>query len=393
MKKFFLAVTVLMAVAFIAGPSYALIGVEDPVQGNAFRVPFIVGLAGGVDTAVIYQETSGNTALFGTALPANPQRGVLSWIIWTQASVHVGDGTRIFTRGDVDAMSLRDLIANFVGPAGQAALEIDLDGDGVNDHYSGYLTATEASTAIGNVPLNNLLARVQFIDLNNGQAAGTLATMYELATVGLGYNINQVSVTSTAGTMWTRNFDDSVYAAGFSWEVMSPNAYAWSYWRERGFAVAPNLAVAPELFRYATFIRFTPRWYLHNATGQSYVMIYKSLNHATGTVNVRFWDNDEFSLSGVIQLPRELNIINMRLVLPVAMMAAYPAAGWVDIRNPDILGAQLTWPAGTPGPQSLPGTPQWDEMEWTCWVWNIANSTTAALNWSALWVDKEVGSQ
>ena len=231
MKKFFIAVSVLMALTFFAGPSNALIGVEDPVQGNAFRVPFIVGMVGGVDTAVIYQETSTNAGLFGTGLAATPQRGVLSWIIWSPRSVHVGDGTRIFTRGDVDAMSLRDMITNFVGAGGQAALEIDLDGDGVNDHYAGYMTCTEASTLVGNPGINNLLAYVQFIDLANGQAAGTLATMYELANVapggfvaGGGYLVNQTQTFNEAAA--AVNFDHSAWNAvtGGTWEVMTPNA-------------------------------------------------------------------------------------------------------------------------------------------------------------------------
>ncbi|MCF8143832.1 MAG: hypothetical protein K9N21_07935 [Deltaproteobacteria bacterium] len=386
MKKFFIAVSVLMALTFFAGPSNALIGVEDPVQGNAFRVPFIVGMVGGVDTAVIYQETSTNAALFGTGLAATPQRGILSWIIWSPQSVHVGDGTRVFTRGDVDAMSLRDMITNFVGAGGQAALEIDLDGDGVNDHYAGYMTATEVSTLVGNPGINNLLAYVQFIDLANGQAAGTLATMYELANVvggftGGGYLIDQVSVSSAGGFPNAVNFDDSAIngVTGGTWEVMSPNAYVVSYWRERAMAILPP-----------TFIRFTPRWYLHDATGESYVMIYKSVNHAPAVVNVRFWDNNEFSLSGAIDLPNEMNIINMRLELPAAFFAAYPAAGWIDIRNPDILGAQLRWPATAANPL-VRGLPNWAPIEWTCWVWNVASSPAAGLNWSALWVDKEVG--
>jgi len=405
MKKFFIAVSVLMAVAFIAGPSHALIGIEDAVQGNAFRVPFLVGITGGIDTAVIYQETSGNLALFGSALPGTPQRGVLSWIIWTAASVHVGDGTRVFTRGDVDAMSVRDLIANFVGPAGQAALQIDLDGDGTNDHYFGYMTATQITTLTGANPgLNNLFAYVQFIDLNNGQAAGTFATMYELANVvggltGGGYRFDQCSVASNNGGVGVlgRNFDDSAVNAVTqgTWEVMSPDAWAVSYWRERGPLFAPG--VVPGLWAAPTNapvqIRFTPRWYLHNATGQSYVLIYKSVNHASAGINVRFWDNDEYSLSGVIQVPTEINIINMRLVLPAAMMAAYPAAGWMDVAQPDILGAQLRWPGTVTGVDWLgvaqANTPNWAQIEWLCWVWNIANSTSANLNWSALWVDKE----
>jgi hypothetical protein len=385
MKKIFIVTSVLMALAFIAGPSHALIGVEDPVTGNAFRVPFIVALgATGLDTLVMYQETSGNAALFGTGLAAQPQRGVLAWIIWSPRSVHVGDGTRIFTRGDVDAMSMRDLILNFVGTSGQAQLLIDLDGDGVNDHYYGYMTCTEASTLVGNPGINNLFAYVQFVDLAAGQAAGTIGTMYELANVaggftGGGYLINQCSVSSAGGVANALNFDHSAIngVTGGTWEVMSPWAYVTSYWRERALAVA-----AP------VFIRFTPRWYLHNATGQSYIFIYKGQNHSPATVNVRFWDNNEFNLSGAISLPNEMNLINMRLTLPAAMMAAYPAAGWIDIRNPDILGGQLRWGATVP---VVGNTPNWEEIEWTCWVWNTAASAAASLNWSALWVDKEVG--
>jgi hypothetical protein len=295
------------------------------------------------------------------------------------------------------------MIANFVGPAGQAALEIDLNGDGVNDHYFGYITATEVSTLVGNPGINNLLAMVQFIDLNNGQAAGTLATMYELANVAggfaPGYRWDQTSVSSAGGGVGALgvDFDDSPTSAvtGGTWEVMSPNAYVVSYWRERwinpGFV--PGVWAAPT--QAPQFIRFTPRWYLHNATGEAYVMIYKSVNHAPAQVNVRFWDNAEYNLSGVIQLPNEMNIVNMRLALPAAMLTAYPAAGWVDIRNPDILGTQLRW--GNTGAavgwtgvlQSF--TPNWEEIEWTCWVWNVANSASGALNWSALWVDKQVG--
>lgn len=359
MKKFFVVVSVLMALAFMAGPSNALIGVEDPVQGNSFRVPFLVAIGTtGLDTLVIYQNTD-RTQGGTVALPT----GVMSWIIWSPSSVHLSDGATRYSAGDVVPISVRDLIINATGPAGQAALEIDLDGDGVNDHWFGYMTNTNNLLVS-----NNIFAYWQLVDLANGQAAGTIATHYELANTNLGYVANQVSAVGN-----TQNFNHTGYVAPGIWEVMSPNAYAASYWRERGFAW--NFA-AP------TFVRFTPRWYLHDALGQSYVMLYKSRNHVgvgvNATINVRFWNTDEFSLSGAIQVPNELSIINMRLVLPIAMYPAYPAAGWVDIMTPDILGIPLL---------------QWDSLEWLCWVWNIAHSTTASTNWSALWVDKEVGTQ
>lgn len=355
MKKFFIVVSVLMALTFMAGPSHALIGVEDPVQGNSFRVPFLVAIGtAGLDTLVIYQNTS---ALGGTV--AAPT-GRMDWIIWTAASVHAADGTSRYSAGDVVPISVRDLILNNVGPIQQAALRIDLNGDGVLDHYFGYMTFTNNFLI-----QNNIYAMVQLVDLANGQAAGTIATHYELANIGQGYVQNQISV--LAGT---QNFNHSAYAAG-PWEVMSPNAYVVSYWRERAVAWVAQVA---------TSIRFTPRWYLHDILGQSYVMIYKSRNHVgagvNNTVNVRYWDANEFPLSGAITLPNEMNIINMRLVLPTAMYPAYPAGGWVDIMNPDILGATVL---------------QWQDIEWLCWVWNIASSPAASLNWSALWVDKQVG--
>lgn len=365
MKKFFVVVSVLVALAFIAGPSHALIGVEDPVAGNSFRVPFLVAMGTtGLDTLVIYQNI--DTTQGGTV--AKPT-GSMDWVIWSPDSRHASDGISRYSAGDVVPISVRNLISTDTGPLQQAWLEIDLDGDGTNDHYFGYMTFTNNSLVN-----NNIFAYVQLVDLANGQAAGTIATHYELAnTTPLSYVAAQISVTDARiPVIGLANFNHSTYVAPGIWEVMSPNAYVASYWRERGLAPA-----------VATFIRFTPRWYLHDANGQSYVMIYKSTNHGTltapnQTVNVRYWDTNEFPLSGAILLPNEMSIINMRTILPTAMYPSYPAGGWIDIRNPDIFGGVLL---------------EWDEIEWLCWVWNVASSSTAGSNWSALWVDKEIGTK
>lgn len=379
MKKFMIALSVLAVLALVASPSYALKGIDDSVPGVEFQVPFIVKIGTtGLDTLVIIQNISTNATIYGPSAGV-AKRGKFHWWIYTKTSAHVGDQYVKLSAGDVEALSIRDLIKDWV--SSKSALEYDLDGDGTNDHYVGYIYFFNETAAGGNT-LEDTVAYFEYVDLDNGQASGTFAAMREYLGPAVGGTpavpeddkylpAQAVESTSNIGTINVENF--------------TPDGYAASWFRERNSAVPATLA---------TFIQFTPRWYIHNADSETYIIIWKSKNHisATGSLTSGSWvdivtyDNEETPASNRLYLPYELNIIKASDIVAPVFLGSYPAAGWVNIK---ISGTTASTAYSTETAPALGYN--WNETGWLVYVWQTANSATGSLNWSALWNDRKVG--
>jgi len=418
MKKMFVVFSVLMAITLVAAPSYALMGIDDPVNGTDFIVPFIVEMpigGTGLDTSIMVQEVSGNPALGGPS-PVAKAVGSLHWTILSPVSAHILDRYVGFTAGDVVTLSVRALLTP--ATAGQLAqLEVDLNSDGVADHYAGYLYGQNMTTAI---QTDNLYAMFYYADLLSGRASGSYAAMKEFVGVppvpnvanfaingsnAIGFVYEQCAranpngTTGTAAGFWTENGTNTrtdfqnVLNTGQAMESFSPAAYFYTAYRQlypgaNGvFNVgvprtsAALLALTPNL----NFVEFTPRWYFYNANAESYIILWKNRNHnqvgVNNLVTVNIWSNDERFTSLDIPLPSELNIIRMRDYVPADYISggANGDGGWVDIRIAD---------AGSPFTHGF--LQNWRYTEFLIWTWTIA-SDAAATNWASLWNDRTVG--
>lgn len=332
MKKIITIFSVLVALTFMAGPSYALVGMPDDVPGtNVLQPFFLVDMAGyatdeGLDTLIVITDVSG---VYGGS---TKNIGQLHFYIYNKKSVHVGDGIIDYTPGDVVSFSVRDLIEDYVAVVRLPELEYDLDGISGNDTYIGYIdwigTRTDAT-------VDNLIAQVYLVDLANGRAAGTNAPAREDASA-VGYDLAQNNSTD--------------------FEVFTGDALAMSDYRERA-----NDALAA-----SADLTLTPRWFLKDATATNYLFFWTSTNHGvaptpdTYLLAVYLWDEDENAASANFNLPYELNIIDVREQLPSGGVWADALGGWFDIPTGDAT------------------------TEWLAYSYQMAESLTAGLNWSGL---------
>ena len=385
MKKIFLVLSFFMALTLIAAPSYALIGIDDPVPGTDFIVPFVVAMGTtGLDTAIVVQEIS-DLAGFTALAP-----GQFHWYIYTSASVERIDYIQSYTGGDVVPLSIRLLLNAYATAADLTALEYDLDGDGINDHYVGYFYGESTAATVARAT-DNLYVTFLYVDLAAGKASGSYAAMKEFtgaATAVATTNANGYKYEQFANALNTATEAAAFPAAaaagttGTTLEPFSPAAYFYSAWKERGRtdAAVDILAAAGNL----NYIEFTPRWYLHNADAETYIFVWKNRNHnqtgVASNITIFCWDEIETRVSKTISLPLQLNILRVRDFLPPTMYATYPAGGWVSIRiadaNPGFTSGYLQ---------------NWRYTDFLIYTWTYAADATAGLNWAALWNDRKVG--
>jgi len=392
MKKIFKVFALLVGLMLVAAPSYALVGVDDAVPGHNIIVPFIVEIAPGLDTNVVIQDISDAAILGATEATA---AGQIHWTMYSRSSVHLKDQDLWYSGGDVVPITVRGLIDTWCNAADRAALAYDLNGDGTNDHYVGYLYfENRVNTALVQ---NNLVAFFQYVDLDAGIATGTYAAMKEFLdangavtvvggnSIPNNYHYEQLAHANAVGPgTEPATFLAAANTTATNFEVFSPAAYFWSYFRERGQTDAAINLLAPRL----NFMRFTPRFYIHNSNGESFVLLWKNRNHAAplnNRIEIFIWDPHELRVSGWLTLPNELNILRVRDIIPSAWLATYPVAGWLDIM---IAGDAGVIPAGFDPAGYLEN---WRYTEFLLWTWMYAHDASAALNWSNLWNDRQVG--
>ena len=399
MKKFFIALSMLAALALSVAPSQALIGMPDDVPGfEIIQGFFVVEVNGSLDTAVIIQEV-GNA-------PGAGQTANLHWHIFDRRSNHLADARSRYTRNDVEAFSVRDLIANYVTEAGRTALLTTLDGAQV---YVGYIVwENDIRNGAGTrLYTNNLISKMYLHDMPAGRAAMVNLAAREYMPSFIPDNQNAAGVPAVLGgtpipytwnngtgiatpVPWlaqqgqagtTTGNEAEFFAeygnppapdAGAQVELFSPDALAASAQRERGYtALVPGIANATDFAMY-------PRYYLYDENAQDFIFLWKSVNNIAPAADWRFdiniFDTLENPISGFIVIPDELNIFDVRDLVPPAWLMTYPVAGWISIAIPDIY-------AGTGGEAFATIR----DIEFLGYNWQYANAAGAALNWSGLY--------
>lgn len=348
-------------------PSQALVGMPDRVPANELISIFVVSMTGNLDTLIIINEVAG----FSGATAAT-QRAV-HWMMWDPLSAHKADRSIPYTPNDVVAISCRDIIFNTLTPNERISLEADLDTDGVNESYIGYVTWNDELRSAPGLLLsdrNHFVGKMYVVELAGGIGSGVSIAGRE-SFAGIAFDTGIATAYQLGQSEAT-----SVVAPAFDGirEAFSGQAMAMSGYRNAVGAPVPATALPVSVFR------LLPRWYLYTTAGENNVFIWKNFNSpgpiggapASWSFSAFIYDNDENPTSKQINLPRELNFIDMREIVPPDWFpVSGTMAGWIDIRFPSISGA-----AGNPV--------GWQYMDFLCYSWQRSANASASLNWSAL---------
>jgi hypothetical protein len=390
MKKFFVALSFIAALVFVSTPSMALIGSPDPVTATNILQPFfLVSFDGNLDTVVTLTNTKSATLYY-------------HWIIFDKRSVHRANGDLKFTEWDVIPISIRNDILPLVGSAGLKEMEVDLNNDGVNDHWMGYLTYESYSWDVTDLEtVDPLMGQMYLLDLQHGLASGCNLAGRELAQRGDspfdvfhgdGYWFLQNSFLSDE---WLPPIGTLPYPEFTDFEAFTAFAYATSKAREAGYNPHDNGIDLP----IPAYMRLVPRWFLLNDSAETYVMLWSSGNWGkweqdglfdpdTYSLIVDVCNEDEICYSGQINIPYELNFINIRTVIPGAWNALEPIGGWVDIAW--YFNTKQLPVAGWDYPWYYSAVPL--AAEWLAYSYQFAQSPNGSLNWGALFeVHRDVG--
>jgi len=350
MKKIFVALSVLAMVAFVAVPCQALIGMPDAVPGSKTIIPFwivdIAATAGpfenmvGNTTLVTLTEVGGMPAFVDPGTGAMP--GKLHLKVFTQRSKKVHDEEIPYTKYDVVGIDFGKIIHDNLAQSALDDLLVDLDGDGTADHYMGYATVEDL-----NFPeFDHWIAHLYQLDLGGGEAAGVVIPVKE----------------NDPGPCLA--YDD-----GDGYEAFNADAL-W----------AADTMIAGLGCGTATDFRLMPRYFiLDEATGASYLIVWQSQNlmiplgavtpfTAGGELHVWWYDEEENRYSSNIDIPNEVNLINIEYNLPGGLKGDYPWAGWCDLLMPDSFLAATPWTTAT---------------EMLAYSWQLAQGS-AAESWSVL---------
>jgi hypothetical protein len=131
----------------------------------------------------------------------------------------------------------------------------------------------------------------------------------------------------------------------------------------------------------ADWFRLMPRYFVYDDVGDSLLMIWLEANFSSapagfnplirsgipvpGNLHCYFFNEDEDVLSSNISLGHELNIVDVREILPGGLFNGYPWGGWIDITTPDDQGAGWNYPVWNP---LLPGFQATDLGAYRQWV-------------------------
>ena len=128
MKRTFAGFVVVFMFIFYVNPSHALLGIDDDVVGYDVLVPFfLVSMPdqGNMNTLITITETCESAASF-------------HYKVYNTSGYLKHNSSLSLTKCDVawiDALT----IVNNMSAASRISFEVDLDRDGTNDHYAGYI--------------------------------------------------------------------------------------------------------------------------------------------------------------------------------------------------------------------------------------------------------------
>jgi hypothetical protein len=295
MKKGFLVFLAILALNFFAVPSHALLGVDDNVPGYDVLVPyFLLSMPGhgNINTLIAITETCESSVTFHY------------YVYNKNGGVSIYDDFLSLTQCDI-ATTDANTIISMMSAANRATLEVDLDGDGTNDHYVGYVVFEHGNTE---VPKNQVTATAYFVDLPKGISTGMNLPVREVD--------EGLSITDSKLINPTRHT-----------EYFSANAlfHAQQYIGLQGSSGTVS---------DAGFFRLLPRYYIMDSGSINYFIIWSSTGF-TDPLPVNLYDNEEHVEStNLPPLNAGLNIFDIGPYIPTGLYppTTYPKEGWVDIR-------------------------------------------------------------
>jgi len=417
MKKIFIALSVLAALAFGVGSALAVPGTPDAVPGTNFTVPFLVSDArvtggSGPTTLLNFSEVRGsNTDIHYYFYDVRSNYVADAWVPITHWGTIMADVAITIQGMSVD---------------NRARLSITYEG---LPYYAGYIIG-ESSIWQWNFPVagiwqrvinqtDNLIASLYMLDLSQGLAAASNLPMREFI------NMPWVPTPQIVNLPFKQIQNPYLAAPGFlyPWTILAipilnpdMNQYQdyWTQWAITG--TSPNLtaaalmptafgsferwspvalhaagarvlgrpidvelygsAIAPMVFPttwYAPangWFAFYPEYYILDATGQTVFILWQS-GLPNGTWFHMFVINDaEDYLSTTVTI-NEVNYLDAEPLIPDGLTVVYPYSGifnWTDGIGSSATASQLTW------------------FEFLGWSWQSANNgaASAATNWSIL---------
>jgi hypothetical protein len=316
MKKLFWMLSLIAIIGFASVPAHAVQGALDYVPGSKTIVPFwIVDINfAGNDTLITLTETEGVPS--GTVF--DPP-GRLHLQVFSPRSLKVHDEYIPYTKYDVVGISFSTIVKNNFSQASRDICAIDLDNNGVKDHYVGYATLVDY-----NYDFNHWIGHLYQLDLLGGLSAAAVLPIKEI-----------------------------------KWPFNNPCAWLYDTTGDYEAFNADALYSADELVEgalcsQAAWFRLMPRYYIHDqASGKNWIILWQSKNigggdpssptYSGGWIHVYWYDEEEKVYSSNINIPNELNFIDVAYYLPAGHQGAYPWAGWVDITLPYDLLAPSAW--------------------------------------------------
>ena len=339
MKKLFIALAVLAALTLSMVPAQANMGIPDDVPGSDAVVPFIVAMGGGLNTVAVFTDVRG----WSDASPATSGWNY-HYTVNTKESITVYDDNLPGTPYDIESVDAYAIIMQ-MAVATREMLEVDLDLDGVNDHWVGYIYFDLTRPANGN---NQMIGQTLILNIPAGQASAANTWMRE-----------RNRRVSTLGPLVDNDF----------LEMWSANALALAEQR--------IINQVPE--RDATAFGLYPRYYINDAnSSNNCVIIWKDTNWLAAPpdaavipyLHINFFNDEEKVVSSNLPLPYELNIVCLDpRYLPNSLHSGYPKQGWLAIEMPDI--------SGNPNIAIL------GDISWAGYNWTWATGS-AAESWSYL---------
>lgn len=187
-----------------------------------------------------------------------------------------------------------------------SSLEIDLDRDGVNDHYAGYVMFENLNEKD---PKNQAMGVLYLVNLVNGVSAGV--------------NLASIEVDETLSITDLRLVDQNRHTERFSGNAM---------YRAQQYI---SLPFKPSTVKDATYFRLLPRYVLIDSTYYNYWFVWS--DSPVNSAVVLIYDEDENLISGTLPpLSKGLTIVDFKQIVPNVGPESTPVAGWIDLTLSDV---------------------------------------------------------
>lgn len=394
MRKIFIVLSVASLLCLSVVPSQALIGMPDAVPGTHLIQPFFLVPIPGTDG-------TDNTLMALTEVKGFDEKGQnLHWYIMDRTSVERANGKEPYTKYDVVVLNAQELVLDNCSVDALKALEVDLDEDGVNEYYMGYIVYENSNAQIvapccddacephDNVGqgADNFIGHMYVVDIPTGRASGSIIPAREWAPRSPCDPLDDSQYwpmqNACLNSLYVPPVGELPFPNFTDYEVFTAAALSWSKFREHDDRDADWLM--------PTWFRLLPRYYLKNGTGETFFFIWSSgnwgkffddgmFNPDLYNVVINIYDEDETVRSGYINIPYELNFINVRNTIPSSWLGV-ALGGWFDIRWD--LTCLSTWDPAEDFPWIYDAIPL--AAEWLGYSYQYAFDTAAALNWNVL---------